>query len=301
MNTAINNPLTVAVIGCVQFSGAALERLIANPACEIGLVITRQASAQNSDFKDLSMLAMQHAIPVLYAEGNDQSALCDALTDLQPDVIFCVGWSYLLKSELLAIPRYGVVGYHPAAIPLNRGRHPLIWAMALGLSETASSFFLMDEGADSGKVLSQKPIPIAETDYAADLYRNMTRIALQQLDDLVTNWVTRYQQAKPQIDQGNVWRKRGKNDGRIDWRMSAYNIVNLVRALSQPYPGAHIEYGGEDFSVWRANVETNVLENLEPGKVLSIDDAALIVKCGEAAIRLTQFDAIPNIKVGDYL
>ena len=140
--------------------------------------------------------------------------LCDALAELQPDVVFCVGWSYLLKPELLAIPRYGVVGYHPAGIPHNRGRHPLIWAMVLGLSETASSFFLMDEGADSGKILSQQPIPIAETDYAADLYRNMTAIAMQQLDELVTHWLHYYEQAQPQTEAGNVWRKRGKNDGR---------------------------------------------------------------------------------------
>jgi len=297
----LNRKLKIAVIGCVEFSESALKRLIANPACEIGLVITRQASAQNSDFRDLSMLAVQNAIPVLYAKGNDQSVLCDALTELQPDVVFCVGWSYLLKPELLAIPRFGVVGYHPAGIPHNRGRHPLIWAMVLGLNETASSFFLMDEGADSGKILSQQPIPIAETDYAGDLYRNMTAIAMQQLDELVTHWLHYYERAQPQTEAGNVWRKRGKNDGRIDWRMSAHNIVNLVRALSKPYPGAHIEYNGEDFSVWRANVESNVPANLEPGKVLAIDATGVTVKCGEAAIKLTQFDAIPHINVGDYL
>jgi len=64
--------------------------------------------------------------------------------------------SSLLKKELLSLPPNGVLGYHPAKLPQNRGRHPLIWSLVLGLEESASTFYFMDEGADSGDILSQK-------------------------------------------------------------------------------------------------------------------------------------------------
>ena len=67
----------------------------------------------------------------------------------------------------------GVIGYHPAALPKNRGRHPLIWALVLGLKKTASSFFIMDERADSGDVISQEEIIINDDDDASSLYAKM--------------------------------------------------------------------------------------------------------------------------------
>jgi methionyl-tRNA formyltransferase len=63
---------------------------------------------------------------------------------------FCLGWSNLLKAEILKAAPLGVIGFHPAALPANRGRHPLIWALGLGLDETATTFFFMDKGADRG-------------------------------------------------------------------------------------------------------------------------------------------------------
>ncbi len=300
-----NQVLKIAVIGCVEFSENALKVLINHVHCEVGLVITRQSSAINSDFVDLSKLAIQHDIPFVHVKGNDQAAMANALSAYQPDVIFCVGWSYLLKRLILDIPRYGVVGYHPANIPHNRGRHPLIWALVLGLKETGSTFFLMDEGADTGKILSQKPIPIKDSDYARDLYNAMLAVALGQIEALVSGWEEAFQNAQPQNREGNAWRKRGKSDGKIDWRMSAHNIVNLVRALSEPYPGAHFEHHIEneqqDCIVWQAHEVTGIPENLEPGKVLSVTSEGIVIKCGNNAIQITEYSDLPEMKVGDYL
>ena len=60
---------------------------------------------------------------------------------LVPNVIFGFVWSRLIKKPLLSMPSLGVIGFHPAALPANRGRHPLTWALVLGLQETASTFF----------------------------------------------------------------------------------------------------------------------------------------------------------------
>ena len=58
------------------------------------------------------------------------------------DIIYCFGWSQIIKKELLEITPMGVIGFHPAALPNNRGRHPIIWALALGLNENSFDLFL---------------------------------------------------------------------------------------------------------------------------------------------------------------
>ncbi len=294
-------PLKITVIGCVEFSEQALKTLVNNQSCSVDLVITKKSSTINSDFVDLGELASQHKIPCVHIEKNDQSKIAESLKRYSSDVVFCVGWSYLLKTEVLSIPRFGVVGYHPAEIPHNRGRHPLIWALALGMKKTASTFFLMDEGADTGRILSQRPIEIRDSDYARDLYNEMLSVALAQIEWLVDHWGEAFHAAAEQPEGGNAWRKRGKQDGKIDWRMSASSIFNLIRALSEPYPGAHFEYDGGEAIVWKAKVVEPSSENLEPGKILAVSGEGVQVKCGEDALLLECVENMPDVRLGDYL
>ena len=68
----------------------------------------------------------------------------------------CVGWSKLIKKEILNIPKKGFIGYHPSLLPKNRGRHPLIWAKILGLKKTEATFFMLNDKAETGEIISQK-------------------------------------------------------------------------------------------------------------------------------------------------
>jgi methionyl-tRNA formyltransferase len=208
----------------------------------------------------------------------------------------------LVRSPLLELPRLGVVGFHPAALPENRGRHPLIWALVLGLEETGSTFFFMDEGADSGDLLSQRKIPIEPTDDAGSLYTRVTEVALEQIREIVPLLESGQYQPQPQDhSKANVWRKRGVADGRIDWRMAAESIHNLVRGLTHPYVGAHFDYGEKSVKVWRSEIEPDVTANLEPGKVLAAGEEGLLVKTGIGAIRLLEYEPRISLTPGDYL
>ena len=210
--------------------------------------------------------------------------------------------SYLIKSDLLNLAPLGVIGYHPAALPANRGRHPLIWALILGLKETASTFFFMDEGVDSGDIVSQYQIKISENDNAGTLYKRITETALEQIDEFVPRLSSdNYQRIPQDHSQANYWRKRGKKDGQIDWRMSATSIYNLVRGLTKPYIGAHFELDGEIIKVWKTTVVENNKKNIEPGKVLTVDESGTVVKTGENSVRLEKTDPVLEIRIGSYL
>lgn len=294
--------MRIAFIGCVDFSAAMLNGLLNHPDAELVGLVTRQQSAFNADFQDLSPLAKQAACPVFLSSDSNQGEMAAWLRERQPEVIYCLGWSSLLSAEVLAIPPLGVVGYHPTALPQNRGRHPIIWTLALGLEQTASTFFLMDETADSGDILSQVSVAIDTQDDAGSLYQKLIDTALPQCHALTCALAGGTVSRTPQDHRlANSWRKRSARDGCIDWRMSAASIHNLVRALARPYPGAHCICKDQEIKIWRTCPISGVPGNLEPGKVLNVAEGRIQIKCGDDAVELIEhaFDPLPQ--EGSYL
>ena len=161
--------MRIVFIGAVQLSAKMLEALIGMKADVVGVCAWAESSF-NADHLDLTGIANAAGIAVRYTPDINAEESIEWIKTLSPDVVFCFGWSRLVKQPLLSIPPLGVVGYHPTALPANRGRHPLIWALALGMEQTGSTFFFMDEGVDSGDILSQRMLTIDATDDAGSLY-----------------------------------------------------------------------------------------------------------------------------------
>ena len=161
-----------------------LAKLIQMEAEVVG-VLSMKTSKLNSDYADLSSLCSSKNITLNFTENVNSHASIEFIKNTKPDIIFCFGWSRILKEEILNLAPMGVLGYHPARLPSNRGRHPLIWAIALGLKKTASTFFFMDRGADSGDVLSQKEVVIEYKDNAESLYQKIIDTSKIQLEEFL--------------------------------------------------------------------------------------------------------------------
>lgn len=278
--------MRIVFIGAVKFSLSALQYLVSINAEIVG-ICTLSQSKGNSDYVDLADFASQHQIPWIHVDDINSQQSLNWITNKSPDIVFCFGWSRLLKEDLLELAPLGVVGFHPAALPANRGRHPIIWALVLGLEKTASTFFIMDADADSGDIISQREITIDELDDAGSLYEKITNTALEQIREFLPLLGTVHLPRVVQDERGaSWWRKRGFADGQIDWRMSARSIHNLVQALAKPYSGAHFMNSGEMIKVWKTTVYEGSPKNAEPGKILAYSDSGPIVKCGEGAICL---------------
>jgi methionyl-tRNA formyltransferase len=294
--------MKILFIGTVEFSYRALTSLLKNDYDIVGL-ITKRASVFNADFYDLTPIAEEFNVPVVYRTKDNEAELISFIAEKSPDVIYCFGWSHILPKNILNLPPYGVVGFHPAELPNNKGRHPIIWALFLGLKQTSSTFFIMDEGTDTGDIISQEIIKI-ENDNAATLYNKIIDVALKQIlafsKKLQKNEgnITRVIQDK---NEGNTWRKRNRNDGKIDFRMHSVSIVNLVKSLSRPYIGAHVDFMNEEIKIWEAKIEVSKHENLEPGKVLSIKNNEILVKTYDGAVSLIEHEFKRNLKIGQYL
>lgn len=293
--------MNILYIGTVEFSLQALQKLIEIEVNIVG-VCTKEKSLFNSDFSDLSPLCVENDIPYRYVNDINSEENINWVKNLKPDIIFCFGWSSLIKKELLGMAPMGVIGFHPAKLPANRGRHPLVWALVLGVKESASTFFFMGEGADDGDILSQETFEILYEDTANSLYDKVIHLALDQIEQFVPELESNTYVRIPQSNaMANIWRKRGKSDGKIDFRMSGTAIYNLVRGLTSPYIGAHIEYLGQDIVVWEAEEVEHNAQNIEAGKVLELRDNTILVRCYDKAIRILkhEFKVLP--KIGEYL
>jgi methionyl-tRNA formyltransferase len=295
--------MRVLFVGCVKQSEMFLQRLISDGVNVIG-VITKSESKFNADFVDLGVLSRENGIDYIYVKNINSPESENYIRKKNPDIILCLGWSQLIKKEILDIPQKGCIGFHPAAIPHNRGRHPLIWALALGLEKTASSLFRMDENADSGDIVSQVPIDIAYEDDATSLYDKVMNVAMEQLSTLMKEYETDTVNYVKQTEAGNLWRKRSKCDGQIDWRMSSRGIYNLVRALTRPYVGSFFVHGDDEVRVWKSReIEdtTHKYVNIEPGKVIKVySDEHFVVKTGDNLVEVLECDPVVLVE-GEYL
>ncbi len=293
--------MKIVFIGTVDMSHALLEKLIQLKA-DISGVVTQKFPNLNSDYKDLVPLCKLHSIPWVYADQMSENEMLKWITLKKPDMIFCFGWSFLLKDEVLDIPPKGVLGFHPALLPENRGRHPLIWTLVLGCDYAGSTFFYIDQGTDSGDIISQKKIKVSYEDTAATLYEKIKAAALNQVElfspQLENNCVKRVVQDDT---KATYWRKRSRLDGKIDFRMSSRAVYNLVRALSHPYPGAHIKVNDSLVKIWTVEEISDGNSGIEPGKVLQAGNHGIDVKCYTDAIRIIdhEFKRLPL--AGDYL
>jgi len=293
--------MKVVLIGSVEFSLRVLEKLISIDVDLVG-VCTKKSSTFNSDFFDLKPLSDINEVPCLHVEDINSTKSVEWIKNLNPDVIFCFGWSSLIKKDILAVAPMGIVGYHPAKLPKNRGRHPLIWALALGLKESASTFFFMDEGADTGDILSQVDFEISYQDDARNLYDKVAEIALIQIEEFIPALEKgTYTRIKQNEKKSNDWRKRNELDGEIDFRMNSRSIYNLTRALTKPYVGAYIKFNEKNYSVWKVKESNDFQENIEPGKVLRVFDKIFVVKSYDGAIEIIEHDFKEMPKVGEYL
>tara|TARA_B100002052_G_scaffold242173_1_gene226924 strand:- start:31216 stop:32115 length:900 start_codon:yes stop_codon:yes gene_type:complete len=299
--------MKIGFIGCVLSSKVALEALLENNHnYEVVAVITKKKSNFNSDFVDLGSICSKNNLPIHYEDSKNKRESIRFMKKYNPDVIYCIGWSYLLTKEFLEICKHGVVGFHPASLPKNRGRHPIIWSLCLGLEETSSTLFMMEEGADTGPIINQKNIKISKNDNAKSLYEKiLKKLKIQIQSSALDFFKDTVKKNKQDHTKSNIWRKRSFSDGQIDWRMSANDINNLIRALYKPYPGAHFVFKEKHITVFESKVsKRKQKKNIEPGKVLDVNslENSFLIKCGSnTAIWIYNDEPLKHIKIGDYL
>jgi methionyl-tRNA formyltransferase len=235
----------------------------------------------------LRPLAAEHGIPVL--EVNNINKHLDTLRRHVPDYLFVIGWSQLIKQELIDLPNVGSVGFHPALLPQNRGRALVPWTILTGMTRSGVSLFYIDAGVDSGDIIRQVSYAVAPDETAQTLYAKALAGLRQIIADIAPTLKTG--EPLPATPQNHAlatyFAKRTPADGWIDWHYSTHSIWTLIRATGKPYPGAFTVYEDVKLTIWEARPHKFCVHTGTIGQILTRnDDGSVTVQCGDGHLDL---------------
>ena len=216
-----------------------------------------------------------------------------AIRALDPELVFVVGWSQIVRDPLIALAREGVFGMHPTLLPRHRGRAPIPWAILTGLARTGVTLFeIVDSTADSGSIVGQVVVEIPHDDTAATLYDRLAEAHVELIRECVPRLIA---QSAPRIPQdarrASSWPGRQPADGIIDWETRAPYLDDWVRAQTRPYPGAFTFLGDEKVIVWSAR-PLELDETAPAGTIVAERPEGPVVACGEGALLLEEIETV---------
>lgn len=211
---------------------------------------------------------------------------------ISPDACVVAAYGKILPESLLAIPRLGCINVHASLLPKYRGAAPINWAIANGERETGVTIMQMDAGMDTGPMLAKAAITIGDEETAPELSARLARAGAELLFETLPRIARGEIEPVPQDDTEATYAPMLKReDGLIDWQMSAREIANRVRAF-QPWPGSYTRFRGARLILWRAH-ETPFPKDpggeAAPGTILKIDEVGITGACGAAsALRIDE-------------
>jgi methionyl-tRNA formyltransferase len=214
----------------------------------------------------------KHDIALLKCRHINDHELYSSLDFFELDWLFIIGWSQIAGSQILALPKNGVIGAHPTLLPIGRGRASIPWAIVKGLTETGVTLFKMDEGVDTGPIISQSRVPIDAGETATTLYRKIALMHASLVAETFFKLSDETLQILPQDESvATVWPGRKPEDGVIDLDGSVYDAEALVRAVTHPYPGAFFYGNDRKCIVW----ESRLVDDEFGGEKLIFKDGIL--------------------------
>ncbi len=239
---------------------------------------------ENNFFSSVARLGAELDLPVYAPEDVNHPLWVDRIRELQPDVIFSFYYRHMLSDEILSLAPLGGFNLHGSLLPRYRGRAPVNWALVNGETETGATLHKMVKRPDAGDIVGQQKVAIADNDTALTLHKKVLEAAQavlkEQLPKLKNGTATFTKQDE---SQASYFGRRTAADGEILWHKSAQEINNLVRAVTEPYPGAFSYLGQRKLIVWRSRV-LDTQHDKQPGTVLST--APLVIACGEGALEI---------------
>lgn len=210
------------------------------------------------------------------------------LRALGADAFVVVAYGKLLSPEVLAIPRLGVLNLHPSLLPRYRGPSPVQQAVLDGAAETGVTVMLLDEGMDTGPVLSQQRMGLTGDEAAGALTARLFETGAPLLVDTLEKYARGEITPRPQDGlQATVTRLLSRGDGEIDWSQPAERIARMVRAYD-PWPGTHTRWRGQLLKVLAAAVATAGVSPDAPGAPgkIAAGGGAILIAAGDGPLRI---------------
>ncbi len=282
--------LRIVLAGSVGSSRLTLQALLRHRANVVGVLeLVPDDPSAISGFARLNDVVSEAGVTCVGFQNINAAEIVAQVREWQPDLLFVVGLSQLVKAELLSVPKLACVGFHPTQLPRGRGRAPVAWLM-LDAVPGAANFFVMDAGADSGPILVQEPFDVSPIDDAASVTASLEQAIDRALDRWLPRLLAGEWNPQPQDEALATYHgKRAPEDGWIDWNKSARDIHALIRAAGRPHPGAYSYFKDRKLIVWRAEFDQTTPFRGVVGRVL-LNDAqrGALIQTGDGLLWLSE-------------
>lgn len=275
--------LRLVYMGTPQFAVPALEALVRGSApglvlpegYEIAAVITRPdkpaGRSQEVVFSPVKQAALAHQLPVWQPGSFKKMENQEALAAYRADLYIVAAFGQILPQAVLDVPRYGTLNIHASLLPKYRGSSPISEAILQGETVTGVTIMVLDAGIDTGAMLLQRTLPLAEDETTASLTPKLADLGASALLDVLPRWVQG--QLTPQSQdhaQASHTHMLKKEHGRLAWSQPAAVLARQVRAYI-PWPHAYTMWRGKLLKILAARPVSSGLDHAQPGQVTLVN------------------------------
>ncbi|WP_020008701.1 methionyl-tRNA formyltransferase [Salinicoccus albus] len=276
---------TIIFMGTPDFSVPVLEAL--HEKYDIALVISQpdKPAGRKRVLTPPPVAAAAEALDVPLFQPDkikDMDAL-EKIRALAPDLIITAAYGQILPKELLDIPRLCAINVHASLLPRHRGGAPIHRAILEGDEESGISIMYMEAGLDTGDIISQQSVAIADSDDAGSLHDKLSDIGadllMETLPSIFDGTNSRIEQERSSATfSPNI----SKEDEKLDFTDEASVVFNHIRGLS-PQPGAYTALDGKRLKIYGANAPHGISQR-PPGTIERVTDSGFTVVCGDGRL-----------------
>lgn len=286
-----HSSLRLIFMGTPEFSVSALKALIDADYSVVG-VYCQPPKPIGRGYKLTPTPVHQYAesldIPVFTPKSLRNAEAQEQFRALKPDLAIVAAYGLILPKKILEAPTYGCLNIHGSILPRWRGAAPIQRAIMAGDTLTGITIMKMDEGLDTGDMLTIATTPITGTTTASSLHDELAHIGAKLLLETIPGYLDRTILPQVQPQEGLTYaHKLTKAESQLDWRRSAHELDCQIRGLT-PWPGAYFIWGEDILKVAKAHV-VDVSEPGVPGEIL---DDQLTIACESSSAKALRIDLI---------
>ncbi|TES84781.1 MAG: methionyl-tRNA formyltransferase [Dehalococcoidia bacterium] len=275
-------------MGSPRFAVPSLEYLV-SAGYEVAAVYT-QPDSTGGRGRGLAASPVKEAasalgLTIVQPQSLKAPGAVEQLAGFKPDIIVVAAFGQLLPKPVLELPRLGCLNVHPSLLPRFRGASPVAAAILAGDGFSGVSIILLDEGMDSGPVLGRAQLAVADSDTTASLSAKLSLVGAGLLGEVLVGWIREELTPQPQDEaQATYCKPIAKDEGEIDWQLSAIEIWRRVRAF-YPWPGSYSRWRGKTLKV----IEAAPLSPQTPakaGEVVALDSGGFGIGSGDGTLNV---------------
>jgi methionyl-tRNA formyltransferase len=297
--------MRVVFLGTPEFAIPSLKALLtARDQFDLVGVVTQPdrpaGRGQKLNVPPVKQLAERHGVPVFQTHRlRENPEALEFLRSKEPEVNVVVAFGQILPLEFFDFPPLGSLNVHASLLPKYRGAAPVIHALLNGETQNGVTIMKIDEGMDTGDILSQVAVPVSEDMTAGELEPVLARKGAELLVQTIPGYEKGEIRPRSQDHTQVTYAPRiKKEDGRIDWNRTAESIHNLVRGLN-PWPAAFATFRRERLKIWRTTKLEQAVASVflggQSGMVVAVENK-IIVECGEQTFLSLLELQLPNRK-----